>query len=123
MAENKQIIDELQEALKDYVSEVTFTNELVDAPVCLSTKDNNVSLNMEEMFERDPNMQGKMKVEKVLKINPESKLFKLVQTFKGDEDKIKSAAKVLYDEALLLQGFEIKDKNEFVKNINNLILR
>lgn len=59
MAENKQIIDELQEALKDYVSEVTFTNELVDAPVCLSTKDNNVSLNMEEMFERDPNMQGK----------------------------------------------------------------
>lgn len=64
-----------------------------------------------------------MKVEKVLKINPESKLFKLVQTFKGDEDKIKSAAKVLYDEALLLQGFEIKDKNEFVKNINNLILR
>ncbi len=121
VAENKEIVDIIKDSLSDKVSEVTFTNDLIDAPACIQTKNGGVSMNMEEVLDNDPNMQGKIKSEKILKINSNSRLFELIKSLKGDDESIKKAGRVLYDEAMMLQGFEIKDKAEFVNNINDLI--
>ncbi|HBD06437.1 MAG TPA: molecular chaperone HtpG [Firmicutes bacterium] len=122
VSENKEILDNIKEALKDEVSEVTFTNKLVDAPVCLSSKDG-VSMNMEEVMDQSPETSGKIKSRKVLEINPESKLFEMLKTLKDDKENIDTCAKILYSEALLLQGYDVKDKTEFVKNINELMIK
>ena len=62
------------------------------------------------------------KAQKVLEINPEHELFKALQALKGDKDKVKKYASLLYEEAMLLEGFDIKNRTEFVKNLNELMV-
>ena len=46
-----------------------------------------------------------------------------ISEFKGDKELIKKYSDVLYDEAMLLEGFEIEDKATFIKNLNELMLK
>jgi HSP90 family molecular chaperone len=39
-----------------------------------------------------------------------------------DDAKVKKYAAFLYDEAMMLEGYEVKDKTAFVKNLNELML-
>ena len=40
-----------------------------------------------------------------------------------DMEELKRVASVFYDEAMMLEGFEIKDKQEFIQNLNALMLK
>lgn len=118
-AENKELIDNIKEALKDKVNEVTLSTKLVEAPVCISTKDG-LSLNMEKTINEVPGDE-KAKATKVLEINPEHPIFKALDKIKGDKELVNKYSSVLYNEAMLLEGFEIEDKEAFIKNLNELI--
>lgn len=123
-AENKRVLDDLGESLKGKVDKVTFSTKLVDSPVCITTKDN-YSLNMEETLKNDPNnKENKVlyKATKVLEINPDHELFKAISKLTNDDD-IKKYGALLYDEAMLLEGFDVEDKSAFVKNLNDLMLK
>ncbi len=124
-AANKEIIDDIKEALKDKVEEVTFSTKLVDSPVCISTKDG-LSLNMEHVLEEQPgyeNSENKAKAVKVLEINPDHELFKAIESLKGNKDEITKYASIMYDEAMMLEGYEINDKASFVKLLNELMIK
>lgn len=120
-AENKELIDNIKEALKGKVDEVSLSNKLVDSPVCISTKDG-LSLNMEKTLNNLPS-EEKAKASKVLEINPNHELFKAMSDIKADKDTVKKYSDVLYDEAMLLEGFEVQDKENFIKNLNELMLK
>lgn len=124
-AANKRVLDELKEALKDKVDEVGFSSKLVDSPVCIITKDG-LSMNMENVIneEQAANQQEgqKVKSKKILQINPDHELFKAISSVK-DEESLKQYGHLLYDEAMMLEGFEVKDKKAFVENLNNLMLK
>lgn len=123
-AENKRILDNLTESLKGKVDKVTFSTKLVDSPVCITTKDN-YSLNMEETLKNDPSNKANKdlyKATKVLEINPDHELFKAISKLTND-DEIKKYGKLLYDEAMLLEGFDVDDKSSFVNNLNELMLK
>lgn len=118
-AENKELIDNIKEALKDKVNDVTLSSKLVDSPVCISTKDG-LSLSMEKTINEVPGDE-KAKANKVLEINPNHAIFKALDKIKGDKDLVTKYSSVLYNEAMLLEGFGIEDKESFVKNLNELI--
>ena len=118
-AENKELIDNIKEALKDKVNDVTLSSKLVDSPVCISTKDG-LSLSMEKTINEVPGDE-KAKANKVLEINPNHAIFKALDKIKGDKDLVNKYSSVLYNEAMLLEGFDIEDKESFVKNLNELI--
>ncbi len=120
-AENKELLDNLKAALAGKVDEVAISNKLVESPVCISTKDG-LSLNMEKTINDIPNAEEKAKAVKVLEINAEHPLFKALDKVKGDQEKVNKYASVLYDEAMLLEGFEVEDKETFIKNLNELML-
>lgn len=120
-AENKELLDNVKEALKGKVDEVSLSNKLVDSPVCISTKDG-LSLNMEKTLNNIPS-EEKAKASKVLEINPNHELFKAMSNIKADKDTVKKYSDVLYDEAMLLEGFEVQDKENFIKNLNELMLK
>jgi molecular chaperone HtpG len=125
VANNKRIIDDIKESLKGKVDDVTFTNKLVDSPVCITTKDG-LSLNMEHVLNEQPsakaNPDEQAKAIKVLEINANHDLFKAIQALGDNDDLIKKYGSLLYDEAMMLEGFEITDKTQFVKNLNELML-
>ncbi len=123
--ENRRFLDDMKSSLQDKVDEVTFALNLGDAPVSLTTKQG-LSLNMEKVLNSDSSRQGredeKVKAEKVLEINPDHPLFEAIKSI-TDENEIKKLSTVFYDEAMILEGFEIEDKSAFVKNLNELMLK
>ncbi len=121
--DNKRFIDNLKESLKGKVDDVSFTNKLVDAPICLSTKEG-LSLNMEKVLENQPNKSSEdnmPKAIKVLELNASHPLINKVKDLSDEE--IKTYSTVLYEEALLLEGYDIENKKEFVEKLNELLLK
>ena len=119
-AENKELLDNMKESLKDKVDEVVVSSKLVDSPVCISTKDG-LSLNMEKTLNQGPEGE-QAKASKVLEINPNHAIFRAMSEHKAEKEVIEKYSSVLYDEAMLLEGFEVSDKEKFIKNLNELLL-
>ena len=120
--DNKRLFDNLKEALKDEVDDVVVSSKLVDSPVCLSTKDG-MSLEMEKTLNEQPGNEENVKAQKVLEINPNHDLFKVFTNIQDNDDLVKKYASVLYDEAMLLEGREIKDRASFVSKLNELLVK
>lgn len=122
VANNKELLDNMKEALKDKVDEVSFSTKLVDSPVCISTK-NGVSMNMEKIVNEMPDgNEQRIKASKVLEINPDHPLFEAIKTLGSSKEELTDYALMLYDEALLLEGHEIKDKEKFASRLNKIIV-
>ncbi|MDD7591965.1 MAG: molecular chaperone HtpG [Bacilli bacterium] len=125
IAENKRILDDIKEGLNGKVDEVTFSTKLVDSPVCITTK-NGLSLNMENTLNeeaRENNFTDDVKATKVLEINPHHELFKAIEAIKDSDDEVKLYGSILYDEALMLEGYEVEDKKEFIEKLNKLMIK
>ena len=125
IAENKRILDDIKEGLNGKVDEVTFSTKLVDSPVCITTK-NGLSLNMENTLNeeaRENNFTDDVKATKVLEINPHHELFKAIEAIKDNDDEVKLYGSILYDEALMLEGYEVGDKKEFIEKLNKLMIK
>ena len=121
-SDHKRILDTLKEGLGAKVDDVVFSAKLVDSPVCLTTKDG-LSMNAERVLNEEPGEHDEnIKSSKVLEINPDHALFKALSDVSSDEE-VKSYASILYDEAMLLQGYEIEDKAGFVGKLNELLIK
>jgi len=121
-ASNKRLLDNVKDALKGEVDDVIISNKLVDAPVCVSTKEG-LSLEMEKTLNEQPGSEEKVKAQKVLEINPDHELFNAFSAIQDQDDLVKEYASVLLDEAMMLEGREVKDKKEFVKKLNGLMIK
>lgn len=123
-SENKDLLEFMKEALPD-CSEVKISNRLSEDPVCLSAGEG-VSFEMEKVFANMPegnNPMGAMKASRILELNPNHPIFETLQTlFKNDKDKVKEVAEVLYDQALLIEGFTIEDPMEYSRKICELLV-
>ena len=120
-ADSKRLLDTLKETLKDEVDDVVISSKLVDSPVCISTKDG-MSLEMEKTLNEQPGSDGEAKSIKVLELNPEHDLFKSFVSIQTDDELVKKYASILLDEAMLLEGRDVKDRVSFVKKMNELLV-
>lgn len=122
--ENKDLLEGIKEALGDQVKEVKISSRLVDDPVCLST-DEGLSFEMEKVLSAMPdgNPYG-MKAARILEINPNHDIFKALQkVYEEDKDSVKDYADLLFEQALLIEGFPIDDPMEFSRKICNFMVK
>ena len=77
---------------------------------------------MEKVLAQMPGQENAMKAGRILEINPNHAIFKALQTI-TDQDKIKDYAKLLYDQALLIEGFEVEDPIAFSNKICELMIK
>ena len=117
--ENKELIEKAKEFLKDKVSEVELSNNIGNSASSLLAK-GGLSLEMEKTLSEMTNNNDMPKAEKVLAINPEHVLFNRLKSSINTED-FNKLVDVLYNQALLLEGFNVENPTEFIKNLNSLI--
>ena len=117
--ENKELIEKAKEFLKDKVSEVELSNNIGNSASSLLAK-GGLSLEMEKTLSEMTNNNDSPKAEKVLAINPEHILFNRLKSSVNTED-FNKLVDVLYNQALLLEGFNVENPAEFIKNLNSLI--
>ncbi|MBQ8120072.1 MAG: molecular chaperone HtpG [Ruminococcus sp.] len=113
--ENKDMFEFMQKAIADKVKTVRLSKKLKSHPVCLSSDGGPITIEMEKVLNAMPQNSGeKVKAEKALEINPEHPIFaKLKELFESDKDKLGDYTKLLYDQALLIEGMSIDDPVEF----------
>ena len=122
--ENKDMFTFMQEAIADKVKTVRLSKKLKTHPVCLSS-DGSITIEMEKVLNAMPQNDGnKVKAEKALEINPNHPIFeKLKDLYANDKDKLKDYAKLLYDQALLIEGMSIDTPVEFANLVCELMTK
>lgn len=122
--ENNDMFTFMQEAIADKVKTVRLSKKLKTHPVCLSS-DGSITIEMEKVLNAMPQNDGnKVKAEKALEINPNHPIFeKLKDLYANDKDKLKDYAKLLYDQALLIEGMSIDNPVEFANLVCGLMTK
>ena len=80
-------------------------------------------MEMEKTLNEEPGIDEDIKATKVLELNSNHELFSIFTKVEDDEDLVKEYASVIYDEALLLEGYEVSNKQEFIRKLNSLIVK
>ena len=118
--ENKGIFEAMKEALGEKISAVKASSRLKNYPVCLSSE-GEVSIEMEKILSAMPNNQGG-KATKALEVNTNHEVFNsLKDALENDKDKFNLYTKLLYNQALLVEGLSIEDPVDFTNDICKLM--
>jgi len=110
----KDTLEKMQTILEAQVKEVKISNRLSESPSCLVADENEMGGNMERIMASLG--QDVPETKPILEINPTHPLVEKLKT-KVDEDLVN----VLFDQAVLSEGGQLKDPAEFVKRMNKLI--
>ncbi len=114
--------DAIMEVLKDKIVNVKLSNNLKNHPVSL-TSEGELSIEMEKVFAKMPNVNQPMKAQKVLEINAEHQVYeKLKQTLGEDREKFDDIVNILFDQACLISGLEVEDVTGLTDRIFKLIV-
>lgn len=117
--EKKDLLTSLKEALKDEVVDVRLSSRLKSHPVCL-VADEGISLEMEKVLAQMPDANNQVKAKRILELNSDHPLIDALS--KVDSDKVSTYAKLLYNQALLIEGFTIEDPIEFSNSMAQLMI-
>ncbi len=121
--DNKDMFEFMKEALGDRVAEVKLSSRLKNAPVCISSN-GPLTLEMEKVLNAMPqNADKQVKAQKALELNASHPVFaKLKTLFETDKDMLTKYTKLLYSQALLIEGMSIEDPVELSNMICDLMV-
>ncbi len=108
------VIKKVSKILDSQVKQVKVSSRLSESPSCLVADENEMGGNMERIMKSLG--QDVPETKPILEINPNHPLVKKLKT-KVDKDLVN----VLFDQAVLSEGGQLKDPAEFVKRMNKLI--
>ncbi|MBO6046992.1 MAG: molecular chaperone HtpG [Erysipelotrichaceae bacterium] len=119
--ENKDLIEAIKAALDGKVEDVKLSSRLKSAAVCLSSTEG-VSFEMERVLNAMPDAQ-EVKAGRNLEINPNHPVFEALKSvYETQPLKINDYASLMYDQALLIEGFTIEDPVAFSQKIAELMI-
>ena len=119
----KDMFGFMKDVLGDKVKEVRLSSRMKSAPVCLSSN-GALSMDMEKVLNAMPqNADKQVKAEKALELNGSHPIFeKLKALYESDKDMLTKYTKLLYSQALLIEGISIEDPVELSNMICDLMV-
>ena len=119
--ENKELFDFITESLGGKIKSAKASKKLKTHPVCLSSE-GELSIEMEKVLSMMPDGGG-AKAEKILEINTSHRIFETLRdAFSNDREKAEKIARVLYNQALLIEGLSIEDPVEYANDVCSLMM-
>ena len=109
----------MADSLGESVSKVVLSKRLKSHPVCI-TSEGEITLEMEKVLNSMPGDQ-KVKAQRVLEINPDHEIFGKLTAVSSDSEKLGKYAKLLYTQALLIEGMPVENPVEFSNLICELM--
>lgn len=120
--ESKDMLAFMKECLGDKVAEVRLTQRLKSHPVCLTAK-GGLSIEMEKVLNSMP-VDQKVQAERVLEINAKHPIFETLNAvYKEDQEAVKTYTKLLYDQALMIEGLPVEDPVAFSNAVCELMTK
>ncbi len=116
-----KLVEYLKKEFGTELSDVRFSSRLTDSPCCLITEGNALSPHLERLFRA---MHQEVPVSKrILELNAAHPLVEKLEALveKGDSPELGDYVRVLYDQALLIEGSPIPDPADFAKRVTALL--
>ncbi|MFH0977330.1 MAG: molecular chaperone HtpG [Spirochaetota bacterium] len=117
--EEKQIepiIKRIKQVLGDDVKDVKASTRLSDSPSCVVVDVTDPTVQMQEMM-KAMGQKNLAEVKPILEINPNHEIVKKLADIQ-DDALFEDISRLLLEQALLIEGVEIKDTTQFVKRLN-----
>ncbi|MGI1806638.1 molecular chaperone HtpG [Exiguobacterium sp. TDN 0502] len=111
-----EMFQAMQEVLSGQVKEVKASTRLKSHPVCFAT-DGAVSIEMEKILKAMPNNEG-VEAVKILELNPSHSVFESLEAaYQNDRSKFERYTKLMYQQALLVEGLPLEDPVAFANDV------
>lgn len=111
----------LANALSGEVSKVVLSSRLQESPVCLVSGEFGPDLHLERIL-RQHNQSVGMAGQRVLEINPRHPLIATLANHSDNQDLIARAAKLLHNQARIVEGEAPLDPAQFAQDLTQLML-
>jgi len=113
------LVKRISRVLKDEVKEVRASTALIDSPSCILADEKDPSFQMQQIFKAMG--QKEIPVTKpILEVNPNHEIIKKMGDIK-DEELFGDISRLLYEQALLVEGIEVKNPAQMVSRLNRMI--
>lgn len=119
--EIEPLIKKIREALGDRVKDVRASSRLSDSPSCIVADENDPTVQMQHIF-KAMGQKGLPDFKPILEVNPNHEI---ITKLAGIDDTalIQDASFLLLEQAMLIEGVEIKNPAEFAKRLNRIMSR
>ncbi len=115
------LVKKIKSVLKDHVKDVRISSRLSDSPSCIVADETDPTIQMQHILKSMG--QGDMpEVKPILEINPKHRI---ITKLNESEDKgmIRDVSWLLLEQALLIEGAQLKNPADFAKRLNKILTR
>jgi molecular chaperone HtpG len=113
------LVKRISKVLKDEVKEVRASTALIDSPSCILADEKDPSFQMQQIFKA----MGQKEIpatKPILEVNPNHEIIKKMRDIK-DEELFGDISRLLYEQALIIEGIEVKNPAQLVGRLNRMI--
>ncbi len=113
------LLQRMKSVLGEEVSDVRATARLTDSPSCLALGEHEMGVQMQRILKASGQELPDSKP--VLEINTGHALFKRLALREGDAGMFEDLTRLFHEQAMLTQGRELTNPNDFVRRVNRLL--
>ena len=117
----KPLIEKIKGFLKDEVKDVRASTRLSDSPSCIVADESDPTIQMQHIL-KAMGQKESTDFKPILEINPKHEIIKKLGEA-GKDDLLEDASWLLFDQALLVAGAELKNPAQFAQRLNKVITR
>ncbi len=117
--EIEPVIKKIKDALGEKVKDVVISSRLSDSPSCIVADENDPTVQMQQMLKA----MGQKEIPDfvpILEVNPDHEIVKKLSSV-DDKDFISDVSFMLLEQAMLMEGAELKKPADFVKRLNRVL--
>lgn len=113
------LVKKIKEKLGDNVKNVIASTRLSDSPSCIVADENDPTVQMQNIL-KAMGQDSRHEFKPVLEINPDHDIIKKLENT-TDESLIEDISFLLLEQAMLVEGMELKSPNTFVMRMNRVL--
>ncbi|MES2218587.1 MAG: molecular chaperone HtpG [Pseudomonadota bacterium] len=113
------VITEVKTILGEDVKEVRLSHRLTDSPACLIADEHDMGLQLQRLLKAAG--QEVADIKPIFELNPTHPLLLKLKT-ETNKERFKDLTQILFDQAVLAEGGQLKNPAAFVQKINKLLL-
>lgn len=118
-AEFESVIKQVKTLLGDQVKEVRLSHRLTNSPSCLVVDDNEMGLQLQRLLKAAG--QTVTEIKPIFELNPEHSLVRALKV-QTDDERFAEWTHLLFDQAILAEGGQLKDPGLFVQRLNKMLI-
>jgi len=118
-SEFDDVIKRIKSTLGDQIKDARLSHRLTQSPACLVSDDNEMGSQLQRLLKAAG--QDVADIKPIFELNPEHRLVMRLKT-ESDVARFQELVTILFDQAILAEGGQLKDPAVFVSRINKLLL-